>query len=312
MNVIVKMKFGSHLYGTDTPESDQDFKGVYQAELSDIVLNRQKDSIVSSTGKDTGRNTKEDVDIEFKELRKFIKDAISGQTYALDMLYAPDDFILETSNTWKDLVKNRHRFLSNDMAPFVGYCRQQAGKYGLRGSRLGELLQVIEILKSKPAKDTIETVLQTDPNLFSNLEFVKFVNNINIKNPNEIFLDVLGKKFSVRTMIKEILLSLEKMNNTYGGRARLAMENKGVDWKAISHAYRCMYQLRELKTTKNIVFPLKEASYLKRIKSGEIDYAYIQEELYCLMEEVVNMPSDLPEKADKNYWDKKILEYYYL
>jgi predicted nucleotidyltransferase len=28
MNVIVKMKFGSHLYGTSTPLSDTDYKAV--------------------------------------------------------------------------------------------------------------------------------------------------------------------------------------------------------------------------------------------------------------------------------------------
>jgi RNA repair pathway DNA polymerase beta family len=29
MDLVVKMRFGSHLYGTATPESDLDLKGVY-------------------------------------------------------------------------------------------------------------------------------------------------------------------------------------------------------------------------------------------------------------------------------------------
>jgi predicted nucleotidyltransferase len=40
MDLIVEMRFGSHLYGTDTPESDLDLKGVYLPEARDILLRR--------------------------------------------------------------------------------------------------------------------------------------------------------------------------------------------------------------------------------------------------------------------------------
>lgn len=38
MKQIVKTIFGSHLYGTSTPESDSDFKAVHYYSLSEIVL----------------------------------------------------------------------------------------------------------------------------------------------------------------------------------------------------------------------------------------------------------------------------------
>ena len=40
MNLIVKMKFGSHLYGTDTENSDVDYKGVFLPSKEDILLGR--------------------------------------------------------------------------------------------------------------------------------------------------------------------------------------------------------------------------------------------------------------------------------
>ena len=38
--MIVKMLFGSHLYGTQTPSSDTDYKGVAMPSVRDIALGR--------------------------------------------------------------------------------------------------------------------------------------------------------------------------------------------------------------------------------------------------------------------------------
>ena len=40
MNLIVKMVFGSHLYGTNTPQSDKDFKGVFMPTNEQIYLGK--------------------------------------------------------------------------------------------------------------------------------------------------------------------------------------------------------------------------------------------------------------------------------
>lgn len=38
MDLIVKMKFGSHLYGTNTEDSDVDYKGVFLPSKKEILL----------------------------------------------------------------------------------------------------------------------------------------------------------------------------------------------------------------------------------------------------------------------------------
>ena len=53
MNLIVKMKFGSHLYGTSTLLSDTDYKAVYIPEARDIILQRIQGTI--HTGRLEGR-----------------------------------------------------------------------------------------------------------------------------------------------------------------------------------------------------------------------------------------------------------------
>lgn len=301
MNTIFKCNFGSALYGTSTPTSDKDYKGVYIAELSDIVLKRDKATIKHTTGNDFSRNTKDDIDTEYKELRTFLKEAMDGQTYALDMLFCNSENIIQRSPIWDKLIENRHKLLSKNVTPFLGYCRQQAEKYSIKGTRLGELERVIELLEIQSShvliSDTISYITETG--------------HVFIKESNgEVFLSVLGKLYQVNKSCKEVLKSLELTRNKYGARAVQARDNEGVDWKALSHAYRCMYEVRDLLTIGNIIFPLKEADYLVKIKTGQIAYSIIQDELAELMNEVQAIESPLSEKPDYEFWDDFIVDVY--
>ena len=96
MKTIVKIIFGSHLYGTDTPDSDQDFKGIFLPTKEQIFLGKIPKSINENTKKGEGKNTADDVDTEIYSLHYFLKLACEGQTVSLDMLHAPDNMIIET------------------------------------------------------------------------------------------------------------------------------------------------------------------------------------------------------------------------
>ena len=147
MNTIVKMKFGSHLYGTATPESDLDYKGVFMPDLEELLLGKVKKSYSETTGDDRSKNSAGDVDSEMYSLHYFIQLACEGQTVAMDMLHAPDEMILEKSNIWDLIVNERDKFYTKNLEAFVGYARKQAAKYGIKGSRLLELQKVIKLLE---------------------------------------------------------------------------------------------------------------------------------------------------------------------
>ena len=301
LDIMFKCQFGSHLYGTNTPESDVDIKGVYVESIENILLKKDKSTIVHSTGNDESRNSRDDIDIEFKELRFFLKEAMQGQTYAIDMLFCNEKNELFKDWRWEYIVKNREKLLSKNILPFIGYCRHQAAKYGLKGSRLGELERVITALSNFNIHDKISEIQIKES------EFVKFVE----KN-NEKFLEVLGKKYQVSKTVKAVLESLQIMWDKYGDRAKLAKENNGVDWKAVSHAYRCMYQVKSLLVTGEIVFPLKEANYIKEIKAGCVAWDNVNIELPLLMQSVEKCVdlSPLPGKPDKEFWDRFVLDVY--
>lgn len=321
-NIIFKTIFGSHLYGTDRPTSDSDFKGVFIEEYKNIVLKKDHETIhIDTKVNNREKNKSEDVDTELIELRKFIKDCLQGQTYALDMIFSSRDKWLESSTIWEYIVLNRNKLLSKNVEPYIGYCRQQAGKYGLKGSRLGELLKMIEFLRRYQEEYSAnmlivkfkKAILET----FKNSEFIEFVTLEHKHKDREPtydeYLKVLGKHFSVNARIKDVLPALEITNNRYGERARLAEQNEGVDWKAISHAYRCMYQLEELATTGYINFPLKDRDYLRALKGGLVSYSVVQDELPIIMDlaiQSVKGSTLLPEQPDYDFWDNFIVETY--
>lgn len=107
MDLIVKMKFGSHLYGTATEESDVDYKGVFLPSKEDTLLNRIPKCYSFSTGENESKNDPKDVDEEIYSLHYFIKLACDGQTVAMDMLHAPEEMIVNHSGIWKAILKKK-------------------------------------------------------------------------------------------------------------------------------------------------------------------------------------------------------------
>ena len=149
LNLVVRMKFGSHLYGIATSNSDVDYKGVFLPSKEQILLGRIPRCHASSSGDGVSKNRPGDVDVETYSLHYFITLACEGQMVALDMLHAPDSFIVERSDIWKFIVRERHRFYTKNLKAFISYTRRQASKYEIKGSRLNAAATVLGLLKSE-------------------------------------------------------------------------------------------------------------------------------------------------------------------
>jgi len=147
-NIIVRMFFGSRLYGTDTEDSDMDYKGVFMPTKSEILLGKIPKGHNSTTKQGTARNTSTDIDEELYSLHYFIELACQGQTVALDMLHANKESIITSSPVWENIVLERERFYAKDLKAFVGYAHKQANRYGLRGGRVNTVNEVIKVLES--------------------------------------------------------------------------------------------------------------------------------------------------------------------
>lgn len=286
MEVIVKCVAGSHLFGLNTPKSDKDYKGVYLPTAEDIILNRVKGSINNSTNKSNTKNTEDDVDIEFYSLDKFYKMLQQGQTVALELLFTPEEFIIEKSSLWDEIVSNRGKLVHNGVRSFVGYAQKQASKYGIRGSRMGELEGAITMLKDYQTniidkhKSTIqdswdEILLFSDNNKYSSI--VELPVSKNMTNSVRDHWKIIDKKFDGYTKINYVIERLEEQFNEYGDRSRKAKENKGIDWKAISHCLRVCHQGKELFRTGKITLPIvgPERNFILNVKKGKYDFTSV-------------------------------------
>lgn len=299
--LIVKMQFGSHLYGTNTLDSDVDYKGIFMPSKKQIFLGRIPKSYNQTTKKNNDRkNTSGDTDTEIYSLHYFIELACQGQTVALDMLHAPQGMILISSPVWDSIIEQREKFYTKNLKAFIGYARRQAAKYGIKGSRLNAAGLVLNYLKSLSEDERLSSFWNKLPQG----EHIHFID----KDKNGLRqYQIVGKIFQETSRVGYVIPILQHFHDEYGKRAQLAAENKGIDWKAISHALRAAYQTKQLLTENIIVFPLKEASYLLKVKQGQQDYiTEVVPILEDLMDEIEKLSeqSGLPAKVNRKYWDR--------
>lgn len=300
MRNLVLMRFGSHLYGTATPISDTDYKGVFMPDRSAVLLGRIPRSVSASTKPGSRvKNTAEDTDEELYSLHYFMELACEGQTVAIDMLHAPEEMLIESSPIWAELSSRRAEFYTKNLSAFVGYARRQAAKYGIKGSRLAAAKSVVAYMQTLSPRTRLQEVWDQLP------EGEHLYKGAHPEGRPERVYQVCGKKLIETAYVEHYLPMLEKFVADYGDRARQAEQNVGIDWKAISHAFRAGFQVKRILTEGGFTFPLPEAPYLLKVKRGEVPYMEAAPALEDLIDGLEDLAekSSLPEKVDRAKWD---------
>lgn len=307
-NVAFAAPTGSFLYGTDHPDSDYDIKAVYLETFERILLDgdRPVRRFESSEGH-AEANRPGDVDVECIELRKFVRDALDGHPYAIEMLHVPRSIELLRTDLWEELLRRRERLVSAQVDPFVGYCRAQVRRYANKADRLSAIESVLDVLESADRGARIETVVDRLP---TDSEHVGVVEQpIRGQERPVKLLRVVDKQYELRARVSKAVDSLRSLRESYGERVRDAAEGT-PDWKAISHAYRIAFELRELLETGALDFPLERAPFLGEVRRGEIPYRRVERELPELVEEALETPTDLPDTPDESFWLDWLVETY--
>jgi RNA repair pathway DNA polymerase beta family len=309
LNLVVRIEFGSHLYGTSTPTSDHDYKSIYIPSASDILLQRVKGSTGHKVKRyEREKNAPEDTDDEAYSLQRYLTLLAEGQTVTIDMLFAPKPMVW--TPLWWSIQQNKERLLTKKSAAFVGYCRTQANKYGIKGSRVAAAKDAMEFFATQYERLGATAKVSEVASLMQYLlgEHTQIVELETTPGRMEWFLECCNRKVNFGNTIKEALGIYKRIYENYGHRAQLAQANEGIDWKALSHAVRVANEAIELLTTANVTFPLPNAKHILAIKTGQLTYDQVAEEIEGLLIEVekASTVSTLRDCADQDFIDDLI------
>jgi len=316
---LVTVIHGSKLYGTNTPSSDDDFKGVHLPSGSAIVMQRAKnvlDTSIVVKGPD-GKNRPESIDQQSYSLQKFFEMLAKGDTAATEILFAPDWAIVDRDPLWGQVQQAGIQCaLNRKMKGFVDYCQSQAAKYGIKGSRMAAVRKLLDQLETWSASSPNDRKLSWyGERLKEFAETTEHCEWVNIPHPSGAeawHIKCCDRAMPLTAHLVEVIKVYQAVWNNYGVRARQAMTNEGIDWKAVSHAYRVAEQAEELLKTGSLTFPRENSALLTDIKLGRIPYdqvSFLREAKIAKLNEL-EPHSALPESSDHRSLDRYVESLY--
>ena len=319
--VIYITKYGSKLYGTDNPNSDTDYKGLFIPSKESVLLKKDIEHYNFNSNNTNTKNSKDDIDLQLFSIYKWFSLLKKGETGAIDILFS---LFREDTQVFNDpkytlvLKENYRRFYNRNLHSFLGYCVGQSKVYNIRGERFNELHSFVEYfseLAKEHGADKLESIYPLVKELFAKhkYKYIKFVSAPTSRGSGEakegIYIEVLGKRFLGTVTIKYFLEKITDMEEQFGNRARASA--KGVDFKALSHAVRVIDEVEELIDDEFITFPLKNRLYVTSIKEGERTLEevmdYIDQKLNVVQAKLEN--SSLPNRSDEVFIDELLLEW---
>jgi len=107
---------GSHAYGTSTPESDIDIRGVFQMPTNKHLSLREPPERIADAKSD----------IEFHELKKFFCELLKAAPNVIELLWMPEDCVRLTTPKMQRIIDNRALFVTQKcFHSFSGYAYAQ-------------------------------------------------------------------------------------------------------------------------------------------------------------------------------------------
>ena len=297
---ILEIRTGSHLYGTNTESSDEDFCGIVLPDVSEVFgFEHMEEQDVSTVSKNAaGKNNSDAVDRKFYEFRKFIKLALDNNPNILEMLFVNDENIIFNSEIGKKLLAMRELFPHQGLSQkFGGYAKSQLHKMQLKPDHYAALQNALEYLLVYIGNDSIQDLYDEEELKRSRKLIVELQPVIEASQPivpikfNDSFIQVgdihLGKNLTVGNVVKYIQTRIA--NASY---RKESYEAFGFDAKFGMHAVRLGIEGLDLLKTGRLEFPLKESKFLLDIRKGLYSRDQVIKMVYDLdMEAKSLMPS---------------------
>lgn len=333
---LVEFLGGSHLYGTNTPESDEDFRGVFIAPKQYYLGCQKKIESVERTGE-------KEEDCVYYELKKFFQLAAEGNPTIIEFLFVPKNKELFSSKIWNEIRKNSQIFLSKKVKfSFSGYAFSQLKRidthrgwllnppkeapqrktFGLpeeqklARDQIGAFNVILaqymdEILSIHPLKQQLLDMLNTTPMLGVNqsLKNVPWDAVQEITGIDSNFIEILKRERAYEQEKKRWNSYLTWKENRNAKRAELE-KLRGFDLKHASHLYRLLTEGKELLTDGVLTLPRPDANLLLGIKNGCWSYEELMNQVQSFEVDFDNLykTSNLPHSPNHEAIDELLIK----
>lgn len=279
--VIFECQTGSHMYGTSTPESDEDYRGVC------IPPAFVRDSLLFNfEQKDSWEGKYEDRVIY--SLKKFMKLCADNNPNIVELLFS-NSTIYQTPK-WLAILDNRKMFISKKCKhTFLGYAYSQLNRIKRHRAWL------LNPPKEEPTRELYG--LTGAPKL--NQEQMGAILTIPEGYVKDEYVEEARKEKAYREAKThwDMYSAWQAARN----KKRQDLEGKfGYDTKHASHLIRLLWEGQELLKTGKIVFPLIRAKEIIEIRNGVYKYDELLESAAKEEEKFESLyeTSTLPDQAD--------------
>jgi len=298
---------GSVLHGTSTENSDIDAKGLFVPSLDDIIAGDYPRIIQLKTNEEETKNSNEDIDIELVSISEYLELLNRSESNMLEILFSMGtEFEIFSTEQSSIILNKRKELVINKVLSFTGFAMKQAAKYSVKGDRVRELEETIQLFKSFADNLTAKEMKKVKLKEFKEeiARFVKDKKYVFEETRNEAkYISVLNRLHSYHNTIGHSIKLLEGTLKNYGVRAHESKNANGTDYKALAHAIRAIDEARELLTTGEIKFPLSSKEHLLDIKTGKISVEDISTEMEAGYSELMYLSdiSEMKKSIDKTF-----------
>lgn len=229
MNLLYEVVHGSHLYGTNTSDSDLDIKGVYAPYSYDVLCGEESAlNVISKANKRINeKSDKNTVERKYYSLAKFYHLLSKGDIGCTEMLFAQHTATREFDNFIKEILDNAPRYMiSKKIISFVNCANNN----------------IKNVEKSVNVNDDINIRNKSLYNAVRlNMEVQELVNTGKIKFPltdREYLLNIRNDNVDYQETINQAKLLLEQSINLINDSNLSDTANMGYAYCDIEYYYR--------------------------------------------------------------------------